>query len=64
MNRTDLVAIADGLRMIEEGVSKIQTVMRKTNVKSIADMASELIPLLKKDDDSINEDIIQHLGNK
>ena len=61
MDRTDVINIAEGLHLIEEGVSKIQSVMREKKVKSIREMAAELIPLLQKDDDSINEAIIQHL---
>jgi hypothetical protein len=61
MDKNAIIAIADGLKKIEEGVEKIQSVMRAQNIKSIKDVAAELIPILKKNDDEINESIIQHL---
>ena len=61
MDKQAIVAIADGLKQIEDGVEKIQSVMRKQNIKSIKDVAAELIPILKQNDDEINESIIQHL---
>jgi len=61
MDKQAIMAIADGLKKIEEGVEKIQSVMRAQNIKSIKDVAAELIPILKKNDDEINESIIQHL---
>ena len=62
MDKEAIVAIADGLKQIEDGVEKIQSVMREQNIKSIKDVAAELIPILKQNDDEINESIIQHLG--
>ena len=62
MDKNAIVAIADGLKQIEDGVEKIQSVMREQNIKSIKDVAAELIPILKKNDDEINESIIEHLG--
>ena len=62
MDKKAIVAIADGLKQIEDGVEKIQSVMREQNIKSIKDVAAELIPILKKNDDEINESIIKHLG--
>ena len=62
MDKKDVIAIAEGLKQIEEGVEKIQRVMREQNIKSIKDVAAELIPMLKADDDEINESIIDHLG--
>jgi hypothetical protein len=53
--------IAEGLKQIEDGVEKIQRVMREQNIKSIKEVAAELIPMLKADDDEINESIIEHL---
>jgi len=35
--------------------------MREENIKSIKEVAAELIPMLKADDDEINESIIEHL---
>ena len=61
MDKHAIVAIADGLKQIEDGVEKIQSVMRAQNIKSIKDVAAELIPILKKNDDEINESIIRHL---
>jgi hypothetical protein len=61
MDKQAIMNIADGLKQIEEGVEKIQSVMRALNIKSIKDVAAELIPILKKNDDEINESIIQHL---
>ena len=61
MNKTDIIAIAEGLKQIEEGVETIQRVMREQNIKSIKEVAAELIPMLKADDDEINESIIAHL---
>ena len=61
MDKQAIVAIADGLKQIEDGVEKIQRVMREENIKSIKEVAAELIPMLKADDDEINESIIEHL---
>jgi len=61
MDKQAIVAIADGLKKIEDGVEKIQGVMREQNIKSIKDVAAELIPILKQNDDEINESIIRHL---
>jgi len=63
MDKQDVIAIADGLKMIEDGVEKIQSVMREKNIKSIREVAAELIPMLKEDDQEINESIIRHLEN-
>ncbi len=62
MNKQSVIAIAEGLKQIEDGVEKIQKVMREQNIKSIKEVAAELIPMLKADDDEINESIIAHLG--
>jgi hypothetical protein len=61
MDKQAIVAIADGLKQIEDGVEKIQSIMREQNIKSIKDVAAELIPILKQNDDEINESIIRHL---
>ena len=61
MDKRDVIAIAKGLKQIEEGVETIQQVMREQNIKSIKEVAAELIPMLKADDDEINESIITHL---
>ena len=61
MNKKSVIAIAEGLKQIEDGVEKIQRAMREENIKSIKEVAAELIPMLKADDDDINESIIEHL---
>jgi hypothetical protein len=61
MNKQNVILIAEGLKQIEDGVEKIQRVMREQNIKSIKEVAAELIPMLKADDDEINESIIEHL---
>jgi hypothetical protein len=61
MDKQDVIEIADGLKMIEDGVQKIQNVMREKKIKSIREVAAELIPMLKDDDQEINESIIRHL---
>jgi len=62
MEKQDIFEIAEGLKMIEEGVEKIQSVMRRTNMKSISDIAAELIPIFKKDDYSLTDKVMKHLG--
>jgi hypothetical protein len=61
MEKQDVINIAEGLRLIEEGVEKIQGVMKEKKIKSIADVAAELIPFFKEDDDSLTESVIRHL---
>ena len=61
MEKQDVIDIAEGLKMIEAGVEKIQRVMRAKNIKSLKEVAAELIPMLKQDDEDINESIIEHL---
>ncbi len=48
--------------MIEEGVEKIQGVMKEKKIKSIKDIAAELIPIFQAHDDTLSEDVIKHLG--
>ncbi len=64
MNKQSVIAIAEGLKQIEDGVEKIQRVMREENIKSLKEVAAELIPMLKADDDEINESIIEHLEKR
>jgi hypothetical protein len=64
MNKKSVIAIAEGLKQIEDGVEKIQRIMRQENIKSIKEVAAELIPMLKADNDEINESIIEHLEKK
>jgi len=61
MQKQDVIRIAEGLRLIEEGVETIQAVMKEKKIKSLKDVAEELIPFFKKDDDSLTESIISHL---
>ena len=61
MDKRDIMDLAEGLRMIEEGVEKIQGVMREKNMKSIKEVAAQLIPIFKMDDDSLSDSIIDHL---
>lgn len=61
MDKRDIIEIAEGLRLIEEGVEKIQTVMKEKKMKSIKEIAAQLIPIFKEDDDSLSESVIHHL---
>ncbi|MCG6893669.1 MAG: hypothetical protein LJE65_08700 [Desulfobacteraceae bacterium] len=61
MKKEDVIEIAEGLRLIEEGVERIQTVMKERKIRSIKDVAAQLIPIFKSDDDSLSESVIQHL---
>jgi hypothetical protein len=36
--------------------------MKEKKIKSLKDVAEELIPFFKKDDDSLTDSIISHLG--
>ena len=62
IGREDIIRIAEGLKLIEEGVATIQSVMRKKKIKSIKDIAAELIPVFQSDDDSLTESVINHLS--
>jgi hypothetical protein len=64
MEKQDLMDIAEGLRLIEEGVMKIQGVMRSKNIKSLQEVAAELIPFFKADDDALTETVIKRLEPK
>ena len=61
MNKQDVIRIAEGLRLIEEGVETIQSVMKEQNFKSLSDVAAQLIPVFKSDDDSLTDSIIARL---
>lgn len=61
MEKEDIINIAEGLRLIEQGVMRIQTVMRSKNIKSLQEVAAELIPLFKQDDDALTDSVIQRL---
>ncbi len=61
MERQDVINIAEGLRLIEEGVEKIQGVMREKKIKSLQEVAAELIPIFKRDDDTLTDDVMKHL---
>ena len=62
LDKRQVVEIAEGLRLIEEGVEKIQSTMRAINAKSLKDVAEQLIPIFKEDDDSLSDSIIKHIG--
>lgn len=62
MQEQDIVTIAEGLRLIEEGVMKIQGVMRARNMKSIQDVAAQLIPLFQQHDDALTDTVISRLN--
>ncbi|MBI9085195.1 MAG: hypothetical protein JEZ11_16485 [Desulfobacterales bacterium] len=61
LDKQDVIRIAEGLRMIEEGVETIQAVMKKQNFKSLSEVAAQLIPVFKADDDSLTDSIIARL---
>ncbi|CAB5140307.1 hypothetical protein D3OALGA1CA_3830 [Olavius algarvensis associated proteobacterium Delta 3] len=62
LNKNHILDIAEGLRLIEAGVEKIQGTMRDLNAKSIKEVAEKLIPIFKEDDDSLTDSIIKHIG--
>jgi phage-related tail protein len=62
MEKDDVLEIAEGMRLIEEGVAKIQEVMRTQKIKSLKEVAEKLIPLFNKEDDSLTESVVKHLG--
>ncbi|MEZ4528287.1 MAG: hypothetical protein R2941_20430 [Desulfobacterales bacterium] len=63
MEREDVIRIVEGLKLIEEGVEKIQGVMRAKKIKSLKDVATELIPVFQRDDDSLTDSVIKHLSH-
>ena len=64
MEKQDLIDIAEGLHLIEAGVMKIQGIMRAKNMKSIQEVAAELIPFFKADDDALTDSVIKKLEAK
>jgi len=62
LNKNHILDIAEGLRLNEAGVEKIQGTMRDLNAKSIKEVAEKLIPIFKEDDDSLTDSIIKHIG--
>ena len=64
MEKQDLMDIAEGLQLIEAGVMKIQGVMRSKNIKSLGEVAAELIPFFKADDDALTDSLIKRLDSK
>ncbi|MEE4355656.1 MAG: hypothetical protein V2I97_04255 [Desulfococcaceae bacterium] len=63
MEREDIIRIVEGLKLIEEGVEKIQSVMRAKKIKSLKDVAAELIPVFQQDDNSLSDSVIRHLSH-
>lgn len=61
MEKKDIINIAEGLRLIEMGVEKIQGIMRENKIKSLKDVAAELIPFLKEDDHELTDSLIKRL---
>lgn len=61
MDKQDVINVAEGLRLIEAGVVKIQGVMKEKKIKSLQEVAAELIPFFKEDDDALSESVIQRL---
>lgn len=61
MDKEDIVKIAEGIRSIEKGISAIQKVMKEKQIKSLSDVAAELIPTLEKHDNLLKEKIISRL---
>ena len=62
MKKADIIDIAEGLKLIEEGVETIQNVMRANKIKSLQEIAAQLIPIFKDDDDSLSDSIVEHLN--
>jgi hypothetical protein len=50
MENKDVLAIVEGLNLIEEGIKRIQDVMRSHHLKSLKDVAAQLLPVLEEDD--------------
>jgi hypothetical protein len=61
MKKVDIIAIAEGLKLIEDGVETIQNVMRANKIKSLQEIAAQLIPIFKDDDHSLSDSIVKHL---
>jgi hypothetical protein len=61
MDKQDILKVAEGIRLIEEGVETIQSVMKGSNIKSLSEVAAELIPVFKADDDCLSDSIVAHL---
>jgi hypothetical protein len=64
MDKQDIVNIAEGLRLIEMGVEKIQSVMREKKIKSLKDVAAELIPFFKEDEHDLADMVVKRLEKK
>jgi hypothetical protein len=62
IEREDIIRIAEGLKMIEEGVARIQGVMREKRIRSLKEVAAELIPVFQSDDEELTESVIQRLS--
>ena len=61
MKKADIIAIAEGLKLIEDGVETIQNVMRANKIKSLQEIAAQLIQIFKDDDHSLSDSIVKHL---
>lgn len=61
MEQNDVLKIAEGIRAIEKGVAIIQKVMKEKQIKSLSDVAADLIPILEDHDNQLKERIITQL---
>ena len=64
MDKQDIVNIAEGLRLIEMGVEKIQGVMREKKIKSLKDVAAELIPFFKEEEHDLADMVVKRLEKR
>lgn len=62
IEREDIIRIAEGLKLIEEGVARIQGVMREKKIRSLKEVAAELLPVFQSDDEELTESVIQRLS--
>ena len=62
LKKEDIQEIAEGMKLIEEGVERIQGVMRARKFKSIKEVAEQLLPIFQSDDNALTDSIIKHLG--
>jgi CBS domain-containing protein len=53
---TDVATVDENTSMMKASI-----VMKEKKIKSLKDVAAELIPFFKKDDDSLTDSIISHL---
>ncbi len=61
MDHDDILKIAEGIRSIEKGVAIIQKVMKNKQIKSLSDVAADLIPMLEDHENQLRDQIIRRL---